>query len=96
MDCHWPDLIQRLNGGAETAMDTEDLAVNDGREGEVVEDLCAVPPHLVQKVSFWQLGLLWLFTKYRDAPVFSQALVIEAINLRYFASKLWFYLARGA
>ena len=58
MDSHWPDLIQRLNGGAETTMDTEDLAVNDGREGEVVEDLCAVPPHLVHKVNFWQLGLL--------------------------------------
>ena len=27
-------------------MDTEDLAVNDSGEGEVVEDLCAVPPHL--------------------------------------------------
>ena len=26
-------------------MDTEDLAVDDGGEGEVVEDLGAVPPH---------------------------------------------------
>ena len=43
---HRPDLIQRLNGWAETTMDTEDLAVNDGGEGEVVKDLCAVPPHL--------------------------------------------------
>ena len=43
---HGPDLVQRLNGRAETAMDTEDLAVNDGGEGEVVKDLCAVPPHL--------------------------------------------------
>ena len=39
-----PDLVQGLDTGAEAAVDTEDLAVNDGREGEIVEDLRAISP----------------------------------------------------
>ena len=47
---HRPDLVQRLNGLAETTMDTEDLAVNDSGEGEVAKDLR--PPHL-QKINLY-------------------------------------------
>ena len=41
-----PDLVKSLDGGTQATVDTEDLAVDDGGQGEVVEDLCAVPPHL--------------------------------------------------
>ena len=41
-----PDLVKSLDRGTQSTVDTEDLAVDDGRQGEVVEDLCAVPPHL--------------------------------------------------
>ena len=47
-----PDLVKSLDGGTLATVDAEDLAVDDGGQGEVVEDLCAVPPHLVHKVSF--------------------------------------------
>lgn len=40
-----PDLVQGLDAGAQAAVHAEDLSVNDGGEGEVVEDLCAVSPH---------------------------------------------------
>ena len=41
-----PDLVKSLDGGTQSTVHTEDLAVDDGGQGEVVEDLCAVPPHL--------------------------------------------------
>ena len=41
-----PDLVKSLDWGTQATVDTEDLAVDDGGQGEVVEDLCAVPPHL--------------------------------------------------
>ena len=41
-----PNLVKSLDGGTQATVDAEDLAVDDGRQGEVVEDLCAVPPHL--------------------------------------------------
>ena len=43
-----PDLVKSLDGGTQSTVHTEDLAVDDGGQGEVVEDLCAVPPHLHQ------------------------------------------------
>ena len=39
-----PDLIERLNGRREAAVNAEDLAVDDGREREIVEDFRAVAP----------------------------------------------------
>ena len=39
-----PDLVEGLDAGTEAAVNTEDLAVNDGREGEIVEYLGAVSP----------------------------------------------------
>ena len=40
-----PDLVKSLDGGTQATVDTEDLAVDDGGEGEIVEYLGAVPPH---------------------------------------------------
>lgn len=39
-----PNLIKGLYAGREAAVHAEDLAVYDGREAEVVKDLCAVAP----------------------------------------------------
>ena len=47
-----PDLVKSLDGGTQATVDTEDLAVDDGGQGEVVEDLCAVPPHLHHSQSW--------------------------------------------
>ena len=38
------NLVQGLDGGAEPTVHAEDLAVDDGGQGQVVEDLSAVPP----------------------------------------------------
>ena len=38
------DLVEGLDAGTEAAVNTEDLAVYDGWEGEIVEYLCAVSP----------------------------------------------------
>lgn len=40
------DLIERLYGWGEAAVDTEDLLVDDGRQGKKVHYLCAVAPHV--------------------------------------------------
>ena len=39
-----PDLVKSLDGGTQATVDTEDLAINDGGQGQVVEDLRAVSP----------------------------------------------------
>ena len=41
-----PDLINSLDGGREPTVHTEDLVVYHGREGQVIEDLGAVVPHV--------------------------------------------------
>ena len=33
-----PDLVEGVDGGGQTTMDTEDLVVDDGRQAEVVEN----------------------------------------------------------
>ena len=39
-----PDLVQSLDTGTQTSVDTEYLAVNDGGQGQVVKYLRAVSP----------------------------------------------------
>ena len=39
-----PDLIQSLDAGRKTSVNAEDLAVDDRREAEVIEDFRAISP----------------------------------------------------
>mmetsp|Transcript_111600 Transcript_111600/g.326405 ORF Transcript_111600/g.326405 Transcript_111600/m.326405 type:complete len:216 (-) Transcript_111600:149-796(-) len=57
------DVVQRVDGRGEAAVDAEDALVDEGRQAEVVEDLGAVAPDV-------------------DAAVLTQALVVEAVDLR--------------
>jgi hypothetical protein len=38
------DVVERVDGGAQTAVEAEDLVVDEGREGEVVEEIGEVLP----------------------------------------------------
>ena len=60
-------------------MKTEDLAVDKGGQGKVVEEVGEVPVGRCQRLS---LGYIW----FNSLPnigiaIFSQALVIEAVHL---------------
>jgi len=57
-----PDMVQSVNAGGEAAVQTEDLAVHQRREGQVVKQVREVFPNVC-------------------VSVFSQALVIETIDL---------------
>jgi hypothetical protein len=41
-----PDVIERVNAGRQTAVQTEDLIVDQGGEREVVEEVCEVFPDI--------------------------------------------------
>ena len=45
-----PDLVQGPDVGREAAVDAEDLAVDEGGDGEHVEHLAAVAPHVTVAV----------------------------------------------
>jgi hypothetical protein len=44
------DFIKGIDRWGKTAMDTEDLIIDDGSEGKIVEDLCTVSPHVDRTV----------------------------------------------
>lgn len=39
-------LVERCDGGGKAAVDVEDPAVDHGRQGNVVEEFCTIPPHV--------------------------------------------------
>lgn len=41
-----PDVVQRVDAGTEAAVQTEDLAVHQRRQGQVVEQIREVLPHV--------------------------------------------------
>eukprot|EP00567_Pseudictyota_dubia_P007413 CAMPEP_0197436974 /NCGR_PEP_ID=MMETSP1175-20131217/4295_1 /TAXON_ID=1003142 /ORGANISM="Triceratium dubium, Strain CCMP147" /LENGTH=357 /DNA_ID=CAMNT_0042966381 /DNA_START=566 /DNA_END=1640 /DNA_ORIENTATION=- len=71
------DLVQGVDAGAQPAVDREDLILDDGAETEVVEYLCAIPPHIdapvlaqalvVEAVDLRDLTALVISTDERDA-----------------------------
>jgi hypothetical protein len=40
------DLVQSVNAGGKTTVETEDLAFNDGSQGEIVKKLSEHLPHV--------------------------------------------------
>ena len=60
-------------------MKTEDLAVDKGGQGKVVEEVGEVPVGRCQRLS---LDILFNSLPNIGIAVFSQALVIESVNLR--------------
>ena len=60
-------------------MKTEDLAVNKGGQGKVVEEVGEVPVEQCQRLS---LGYIWINSLPNiGIAIFSQALIIEAVHL---------------
>ena len=60
-------------------METEDLAVDKGGQGKVVEEVGEVPVGRCQRLS---LGYIWLDSLPNiGIAILSQALVIEAVHL---------------
>lgn len=43
-------LVQSVDGGGKSTVDTEDLIVDDGRQTQIVEDLSAVSPHVYRAI----------------------------------------------
>ena len=44
------DLVQRVDGRRQAAVDAKNAVIDDGAEGEVVKDVGAVPPHVHRPV----------------------------------------------
>ena len=60
-------------------MKTEDLAVDKGGQGKVVEEVGEVPVEQCQRLS---LGYIWINSLPNiGIAIFSQALIIEAVHL---------------
>eukprot|EP00961_Rhodomonas_salina_P141379 1903451-Rhodomonas_salina.2 len=66
------DLVERVDGGRESAVDAEDLAFDQRREREVVEHFCAVSPHVHRAILAQALVIEPIHL--RDLP----ALVVSA------------------
>lgn len=49
------DLVQRIDGRRQPAMDAEQLIVNERRQAKIVKDLCAVLPNVLRAVLFHTL-----------------------------------------
>ena len=42
----WPDVVQGVNAGGETAVKTEDLTVHQSCEGQIVKQVGEILPHI--------------------------------------------------
>lgn len=63
-----PDVVQRVDGGGQAAVQAEDVVVDDSSQGQVVEQVCEVLPHVARAIFPYTLVEKAVYL--RDLPAF--------------------------